>query len=196
MNRRELLKGAAMIPAALLGSRLPAMTSSQKSGTPPITAVVYDERYSDCQVFAEALARCGARLFPTNSDCAWLWYGTIRNHLAQLRGRVAGLTTDSDFMVSRMCGRELGLGVAYEGAHDGRGSKSIRHRLRGSGYDRELAAALRGNDACWAELLAQALHHAPAHNYAAIPCAAVSLESSRSSKYPGYLTSWLLEKSA
>ena len=161
-----------------------------------IAAVVYDERYSDCRSFADILVGHGATPFPVNGDCGQLWYGALREHLVRSRGRVAGLTTDSDFVVSRACGRELGLRLTYEGAHDSRGSSNVTHRLRSTPYQREIVAALGGDDASWAETLAQSLLCLPSHDGAEILSAPVSVKTARSFDHPGYLTSWLHEASA
>jgi hypothetical protein len=198
MNRRDLLKraGATIIPAAILGSRLPAMVASGEPGISRIAAVVYDERYSDCRSFANILVQRGAAPFPVNGDCGRLWQGTLREHLVRNRGNVAGLTTDSDFVVSRAGGREVGLRLVYEGAHDSRGSSDVTHRLRTTAYQREIVAALGSDGASWAETLAQSLLRLPAHDTAALFCAPVSLKTPCSSDHPGYLTSWLHEESA
>jgi hypothetical protein len=188
--------GAAIIPAAILGSRLPAMDISRRPGLLRIAAVVYNERYSDCRSFADILVRSGVTPFPVNGDCGRLWHSALREHLAQNRGGVAGLTTDSDSVVSRMCGRELGFGAAHEGAHDGRGSNDLTHRLQSSAYQHEIAAALRNDGASWAESLAQSLLRAPLHDGAATFRGPVSLKTPRSFDHPGYLTSWFLERSA
>ena len=170
------------------------MTYETEQRIPRIAAVVYDERYSDCRLFADILMRHGATPFSVSGDCGRLWHGTLREHLADNPGSVAGLTTDSDFVVSRACGRELGLRLAYEGAHDSRGSNDITHRLRSTAYQREIVAAL-GSGASWAETLAQSLRRLPSHDSAGIFGAPVSLKTPRSSDYPGYLTSWLHEAS-
>ena len=200
MNRRDLLKraGAAIIPAAILGSRLPAMGASWEHGfsLSRIAAVVYDERYSDCRLFADILAEHGATPFPVNGDCGRLWYGALTEHLAASRGKVAGLTTDSDFVVSRACGRELGLNLVYEGAHDSRGSNDIMHRLRSTAYQREIAATLGRDRASWTETLGQSLLRLPSHEGAAILSVPVSVKTPRSFDHPGYLTSWLHEACA
>ena len=195
MNRRDLLKraGAAIIPATILGTRLPAMGIPRQPGTSRIVAVVYDERYSDCRSFADVLARRGATPFPVSGDCGRLWHGALKQHLAANRGSVAGLTTDSDFVVSRACGREVSLGVRYEGTHDCRGSNYVTHRLQSDAYHHQVAAALRRDGASWAESVGQSLFGAPAHGDAVIFSAPASLRTSRSSDHPGYLTSWLLE---
>jgi hypothetical protein len=188
--------GAAIIPAAILGSRLPVTGASWELGFSRIAAVVYDERYSDCRSFADILVRHGATPFPVNGDCGRLWHGTLREHLVRNRGNVAGLTTDSDFVVSRACGRELGLRLVYEGAHDGRGSSNVMHRLRSTAYQREIVVALGNDGASWAESIAQSLLRQPSHDSTAIFGAPVSLKTPRSSDHPGYLTSWLHEESA
>lgn len=195
MNRRDLLKraGAAIIPAAILGSRLPAMGIAQQPGILRIGAVVYDERYSDCRSFADILVRRGAVPFPVNGDCGKLWHSALREHLVGNGGSVAGLTSDSDSVVSRICGKELGLAAIYEGAHDCRGSDFLAHRLRGGVYQREIAVALRSDGACWAESLAQSLAHGRSHHHSAIFSGGVLVKTSRSFGHPGYLTSWLLE---
>ncbi len=195
MNRRDLLKraGAAIIPAAILGSRLPALGIS-RLGTSRIKAVVYDERYSDCRSFADILVQHGATPFPVNGDCGRLWHGALREHLVGSRGSVAGLTTDSDFVVSRGCGRELGFGATYEGTHDCRGSNCVTHYLQSDAYQQEIAA-LASEDASWAETLAQSLFRLPTHDRGAIFRDPISLKTPSSSDHPGYLTSWLLEES-
>ena len=139
MNRRDFLKGAgaaAIVPAALpdaiwgSGRNAAAATATSEPAAslivPPIAAVIYDERYADCRLFADALIRQGAVAFPANGDSAQLWYGSLRAHLAQHAGRVAGLTTYADFSVSQSCGRELSLATLYEGAHDARRSSTAR----------------------------------------------------------------------
>jgi hypothetical protein len=188
--------GAAIIPAAILGSRLPAVGASWEPGILRIAAIVYDERYSDSRSFADILLRHGATPFPVNGDCGRLWHAALTEHLVGNRGSVAGLTTDSDFVVSRACGRELGLRLVYEGAHDSRGSNDVTHRLRSTAYEREIVAALGSDRASWAEALAQSLLRLPSNDSAAIFRAPMSLKTPRSSDHPGYLTSWLLEESA
>jgi hypothetical protein len=197
VNRRDLLKraGAAIIPAAILGSRLPALGTSREPGISRIKAVVYDERYSDCRSFANILVRHGATPFPVKGDCGQLWHGALTEHFARNGGNVAGLTTDSDFVVSRACGRELGFGAAFEGTHDCRGSNCVTHRLQSDAYHHEIVAALTVDDASWAESLARSLLCAPPCDRAAIFRVPVSLKTPRSSDHPGYLTSWRLEKS-
>lgn len=160
----------------------------------PIVAVVYDERYADCRVFAEALARCSAKPFATNQDAARLWYGPLREYLAQYPGRVAGLGTYADFSISQECGRELGLATIFEGEHDARRARTtITHRVRARIGGRELAVRL-GLEG-WAAQLATAL--VPMNPFLAEDADRSIVrhsvqETPRSVGYPGYLNSWLL----
>jgi hypothetical protein len=203
MNRRDFLKRAgavAMVPAAVPGaiwgsspdgaSVAPEQATSQIR--PAITAVVYDQRYTDCTLFAAALVRLGAVGFPANGDSAQLWYGLLGAHLAQNAGRIAGLTTYADFSVSQTCGRELNLATRYEGAHDGRRLKTnLKHRIRATGDIREICDAFAGADVSWPESLANALSRLSETRDLAIRNQATAT-TPRSRSHPGYLTSWLL----
>jgi hypothetical protein len=202
MNRRDFLKGAgaaAIVPAvpgvlwnprSYSANAAPAPAASPTF--PRISAVVYDERYADCRLFAGALVRQGAVAFPARSDSVQLWYGALREHLARHPGRVAGFTTYADFSASQACGRELSLITLYEAAHDSRASRSIlTHRLSTSGDETEIAAAFTDSALPWAASLANALGRVPSTSESAI-CNSSTVTTPRSAGHPGYLNSWLL----
>lgn len=196
MNRRDFLKGAAIVPATVAASHWSTMAEALGAKPSRATAVVYDERYSDCRMFAETLARQGAVSFPTGGDAASVWYGALCAHLERFGGSVAGMTTDADLLVSRACGKELDLRMAYEGSHDCRASGRLKHRLRGSGVEREVYAALLRADAPWAESIASALDHPPlADQIVNAIAGAPTVTTPQSAGHPGYLTSWLLTPS-
>jgi hypothetical protein len=208
MKRRDFLKNAgaalvpAALPAALWASTAPADGSEASRGRGrviareqiPVTAVLYDERYADCRAFAEALERHGATAFATNQDVARLWYGPLRNHLAQRPGRVAGLATYADFSIAQVCGRELGLTAIFEGEHDGRRSRStLTHRACTVGDAREILASFGGG--AWSTQLAAAIARLPKSADGASRIAAPRMgtaTTARSAGHPGYLNSWLL----
>ncbi|HXX46304.1 MAG TPA: twin-arginine translocation signal domain-containing protein [Candidatus Acidoferrales bacterium] len=193
MKRRDFLKGAAMVPAGVAAAQWSAAAEAFGAKSSRITAVVYDERYADCRVFAESLARQGAMLFPTGGDAARLWYGALRAHLARYGGGVAGMTTDCDLGVSRECGRELGMRIAYEGSHDGRTSNCLKHRLRGGDEANAVYAALLRADAPWAESIATALARPPLGERIINAIAGTpTITTPASGAHFGYLTSWLL----
>lgn len=193
MKRREFLKGAAIAPAAVAASQWAHARELLGNPNSRITAVVYDERYADCRIFAERLARQGAALFATGGDAVRVWYGPLRAHLAQGGGSVAGMTTDSDWGASRACGRELGLRTAYEGSHDCRVSHRMIHRLRGSGEEREVYAALLRDERPWSEAVAEALSHPRlTERMLSAVAGGGDVTTAKSAGHPGYLTSWLL----
>jgi hypothetical protein len=153
---------------------------------------VYDERYADCTIFAEALIRQGAVAFPADGDSVRLWYGSLREHLARHPGRIAGFTTYADFSVSQSCGRELCYITLYEAAHDSRASRTVlAHRLRTSGDETEIAAAFTNSALPWAESLANALCRVPSTRDFVLRNAG-TVTTPRSRNHPGYLNSWLL----
>jgi hypothetical protein len=195
LDRRTFLKDASAltVSAAVLAAGAPIGASPLKPDGARISAVLFDGRYSSCRAFADMLARNGARAFNVQPDAAALWYGPLRDHLATCGGCVAGLTTFSDSMLSQSCGRDLGLSLRYEGAHDSRGSDALKHQLRASAGVDEIAGALRGADADWAEALAAALARSTSISRAGRRRSAIAL-ATRVGDHPGFLQSWLLAK--
>ena len=195
MKRREFLKGAAIVPATVAAAQWSAVAESFGARPSRVTAAVYDERYADCRTFAETLAGQGAvTTFRTSGDAGRVWYGALRAHLARYGGSVAGMTTDCDLGVSRVCGRELGMRIAYEGSHDGRASDCLKHRLCGGGDANEVYAALLRDDAPWAESIARVLGRPPLTERIIDAIARVpTVATAPSAGHPGYLTSWLLQ---
>lgn len=193
MRRREFLQGAAIAPAAVAVSKWSVAAKALGSRGSRISAAVYDERYADCRIFTESLARQGAVQFRVGGDAGRLWYGALRDHLSRVGGSVVGMTTDSDLGISRVCGRELGLRIAYEGSHDGRTSNCLKHGLRGGDEANAVYAALLRADELWAESIAIALARPPLGNRIIHAIAGPpTLTTSPSACHPGYLTSWLL----
>jgi hypothetical protein len=193
LDRRNFLKdaGTLAVSAALLGSGASATTAPREANPSRITAVLYDERYGDCRGFADAFIRRGATPFDTRGDIACLWYGALRAHIARCGGCVAGLTVQSDLVVSQSCGGELNLRLLYEGSHDCRASDAQAHRFRIRGNDHEIAAALLHSGANWAGSLAQALGQAAWSNGSA-RSELSAIRTPRSGDHPGFLSSWVL----
>jgi hypothetical protein len=210
MNRRKFLRdsGAAVAAGVIVpmafGLDSPTAPPIQDTNAPRVTAVIFDERYHCCRIFATALNAHGAKPFATSGNSAALWYGPLRAHLIAAPGRVAGLTTESDRCVSLACGRELRLKPFYQGAHDARPGPSIAHRAQcGTGRD-EIAAAIRDSHVSWPVSLAGSLFclrtrvalridpsSAPIALARTRPLATTPL----SPGFPGYLVSWLLAPS-
>lgn len=200
MKRREFLERVVTLPVFLASSEWFAV--DRALGVQPfgITAVVYDERYGDCRSFARALERQGAVSFVTSGDAASLWHGALRASLARRGSSVAGMTPDSDWAVSRSCGREQGFKAAYEGSHDCRASDHLIHRLLGSGARREVCAELRYAQP-WAESIASGLVNFWRRDGMRLGSDVTLVRTDvvvtrRSPAHPGYLTTWLLYRPA
>jgi len=207
MNRRKFLRhtGTAMAagviaPAAFSLDTAP-IEPAKTAGAPRITAVLFDERYSDSRVFADALVALGAQPFAVNGNSAELWYGALRDYTKSQPGQIVGLTTESDRGVSLACGMELRLRPIYEGAHDARRSSSIAHRIHAPVDQDEIAAALRDSHHSWSESLALVLHRAKCFATSRITSLPMPIAAANASAiatpplsrdFPGYLTSWLL----
>ncbi len=193
LNRRTFLKdaGALTASAALMASGAPGIAAAASADGQRISAVLFDGRYSSCRAFADALSRNGARAFDVHPDAAALWYGPLRDRLVVCGGCVAGLTTFSDSMLSQSFGRDYGLSLRYEGAHDSRGSDVLKHQLRAGAKVDEIAGALREADSDWAEALAGALARSDSISRAGRLQFAVAF-TTRVGDHPGFLHSWFL----
>jgi hypothetical protein len=193
LDRRTFLKDASAltVSAAVLAASAPIGASPPEPDHARISAVLFDSRYSSSRAFADTLARKGAKAFDVQPDAAALWYGSLREHLAECGGCVAGLTTFSDSMVSQSFGREFGLSLRYEGAHDSRGSGVLKHQLRAGTQVDEIAGALHAADSDWAAALAGALARSNSISRAGRRQWASALTNSVAG-HPGFLQSWLL----
>lgn len=193
LDRRTFLKDASAltVSAAVLAAGAPIGASPPEPDGARISAVLFDGRYSSCRAFADRLNRHGARAFNVQPDAAALWYGPLHDHLAACGGGVAGLTTFSDSMLSQSFGRDLGLSLRYEGAHDSRSSDVLKHQLCAGGRVDEIAGALRGADSDWAEALAGALARSDSISQVGRRRLAATL-TTRIGDHPGFLESWLL----
>jgi len=193
LDRRTFLKDASVLTAsaALIASGASSVVRAGASDERRISAVLFDSRYSSSREFADALVGEGAVAFDARADIAALWYGPLREHVAKYGGRVAGLTTDSDFAVSKSFGREFQFSLSYEGSHDSRGSTAISHRLRGSQSVSQIELAPRHADSNWARALGQALARTRSEASPKQWQSSVA-HTSQLGDHPGFLRSWLL----
>jgi hypothetical protein len=161
MNRRTFLRSAgaaiasgtiapALLPAAMLDAPAPAyQAAALGENVAPnasfISAVIFDERYRDCRLFADALVARGAVAFATRSDSAALWYGPLRAHLAQYKAVVGDFARHeplrADFVGDKTAAAHLGSNATRDaGIIAGFTTEADRHVSQVCG--RELALAL------------------------------------------------------
>jgi hypothetical protein len=172
---------AAAAPSAVETPLAPAI--------PPFDAVVFNERYSDAWLFAQALRAQGVPLMPIAGDAGTLWYGVLRAQVLSGRARFAGMGTPMDLMILESLGREADLRVRFRAHHDARGRKTLTHSISGT-----RAISRSEGPSLAAELGAQDW---PARLAAALPRAASGLIATniqRSADHPGMLVSWVLAR--
>lgn len=178
VDRREFLKATA---AAGLVALLPASQADRSQ------LVVVDAGNAQARLFARSLH--GERMD------AGLDAGPLMQMLSarwqDAPVVVAGLTTDTTFVVLDTVLSSLGARLVLEGTHrfeDGR----WRHRVRSaSALQDDLIAALAGSGNRWPAVVACATHAAPSviHPTTALEC--VSGDCSQDRPARGHLVSWM-----
>ena len=199
LKRRDFITRSA---ASMAGAALPTNVSSSESrgleetGTcqhrrMPFDAVIVDARYSDSRRFAAVLQQQGARIIDTREDLGLLWYGALGAAFRNGPQRIAGLTPHSDLFICDSFGREHGVRLIYEGAHDCRGEQVLSHALRLGAPLAGLAAELQQARAHWPVRLAQRIDLA---DRTALPSARehVFTRTRRAADHPGMLFSWAI----
>ncbi len=159
----------------------PPAAGESPPARPAFDAVVFNERYSDARLFAQALGMQGIALLPIAGDAGTLWHGALRRQVLAGRGRLAGMGTPIDLMILESLGREADLRVRFRAHHDARGRKTLTHSIAGS-EGPSPAAELGAPD--W-----------PARLATAFPCLSAGLFATnieRSADHPGMLVSWVL----
>ncbi|MBO9581737.1 MAG: twin-arginine translocation signal domain-containing protein [Sphingobium sp.] len=174
MIRRDFLRtGGAVALAAVL----PNPARAGASAKPPLA--MFDGRYSDARLFAEAARGRGALVLDTGGDVASLWH-TARFPRDEATTMI-GLTTYADlFMISELA-RGLNLRRGFHAMHDARGGSEVRHLPENAMFPApDFRAAI-----AWPIMLADCLIGEPGRS--------VSLPRSgpRSADHPGTLWSWM-----
>jgi hypothetical protein len=154
------------------------------------TAALVDSRFEDGRRFLEALP-AGVQLFELKGDISQVWFGDLAQWARKPGAkRLCGFTTDSDrFMASRLCA-PMRMQSRRLAEHDSRRQDVLTHTLAF-----EPAAAVR-------ELLDTELWPAALANldHATVPAAGqpivVRTQVRRSTDFPGYLVSWVVDAPA
>ena len=186
MNRRGVLRFAAVGLAVPLLRRSRAAAAPHGDPVQQRMTVIYDERYRDARAFALHLGHHGAVAWRTRGDATGLWYGAPASLLRQSNGAVAGLTTHSDLVIARSCGRELGLRLVFERRY---ASLLDRTFVAGQDFARHHADAVG--------LLAEALTRSVAGDYVAGDYVAgdygaIETDGPVATDRSGHLVAWLL----
>ena len=156
VDRRDVLKlgGAAALMLLWPPARAEALRPSSLATS---TIVLADRRYAESLLFAESLARQGARVVPLASGAGGAWFDAIAPQLPDGLKALAGLTLDSDLFILERLAEGSGARTCYTGAHDCRSRKSTTHTLSGTIDLDPLATCLDNGKENWTGRLGEAL---------------------------------------
>jgi hypothetical protein len=158
LNRRDLLRGAATLPALAL---TPVPFDAALGASAPVLELerfVFDVRFAESGAIAEHMKRLGVRLSPVADDLMTLWYDDLDLKWRKAPMALAGVTLEDALFVLETFALDRGMHVVYRGEHglveDGR----IAHRLVGPAALIEL---LEPVPADWESALATAMTKCP-----------------------------------
>lgn len=142
--------------------------------------VLYDERYSDSRLFAQASQVAGYQPLASTGDISEI----LRDR--DTASSIVALLTEGDQEVARLLAPRTGWRFEFVGRHDAR-SGTLRHELT---WDAGRHKSLTLKTASWPIALARTLTLGNAHDRDALatPDARKSLDN------PGYLVSWRLRR--
>jgi hypothetical protein len=156
-SRREFLQtGAAVSAFAMNGlvARSAAATSAVAANA-ALHRAIYDDRYAECRLFAEAAARQGvASRAIANGDVTDFWYRELDLLWRERPVAIAGSTQFGPLFVLEQLARERGLRVAMRVEHRPRAEGTIAHVISAPGETIRFAEQLRSAGLEWPALMA------------------------------------------
>ncbi len=176
MIRRDILR---LGSAAALATLLHWPSHARPFEKPPVA--IFDGRYSDARLFAEAARARGARAFDTQGDVASLWHG--RGVQWDEATTLIGLTAYADLLIISELARSLDLGPKFQVMHDARGGAKVRHVTE----DATAGAPDFGAGRAWPVALADCIDGSAGMS------GARERAGPRSADHPGTLWSWMYE---
>jgi hypothetical protein len=161
-------------------------------GTLSATSVIYDVRFGESEVFAEAAAGLGARARAIRGDITNLWC-ELASTKPSLRRPLVGLTQESDFFLLHQICIEQGGRLAYYGEHTyhAGGAPRIEHRLRAPAQLADAVNVLTKSGENWSRAIVDIVSRAaPGQQEDVAFVFDAPLE--RPTQSPGHLVSWVI----
>jgi hypothetical protein len=173
MIRRDLLRLGGTVAIA---NFLPWAAQARTTDKPAIA--IFDGRYSDARLFAQAARARGALAYDSRGDVASLWHEDdfARHEAATL----IGLTTYSDMLIMSDLARDMDLRRSFHAMHDARGSAEVWHLPQNA----EAGTPDFCAGAAWPISLADCLHRANEQ------AGSFQRSGPRAADHPGTLWSW------
>jgi hypothetical protein len=160
-NRRQFLRTSVSVSALPLANGLLSRESFARTGAGiRIHKAIFDDRYVEARIFAEAMGRFGVPVQPLeNGDVTDLWR-SARDALRRRRqAAIAGTTQFGPMFAFEQLGREHRMRVVLRIEHQARDDGTIEHVMTGPPETLALAEDLRLQGADWPVLMAALAAH-------------------------------------
>jgi len=159
MNRRDILRGGAALPAFSFAAA--PFASAVAAVAPSVLALerfVFDVRFAESGAVAAELERRGVALSPIADDLMTLWYDELDLAWRKAPMALAGVTLEETLFVLETFALDRGMHVVYRGEHGLVENGKIMHHLAGPAA---LVERLRPLPSRWEAALAEALTECP-----------------------------------
>ncbi len=115
-NRRHFLQAAAAasVTPALAGA---AGAGGVTTAAPPVSLVIYDERFAAAREFGRASLALGARVRRIAGDVTDLWNGELYPMWRQAPAAIAGMTARDALFCLEQIGWDFGMRLRVRNAH-------------------------------------------------------------------------------
>jgi hypothetical protein len=161
-------------------------------GTLSSTSVIYDVRFGESEVFAEAAIGLGARARGIRGDVTELWC-ELSSRRFGAPGSLVGLTQESDFFLLHQICIEQGGRLAYYGEHTyhSGGAPRIEHRLRAPAQLADAVKVLTKSGENWPRAVADIVSRAAPGQQEDVAFV-FDAPLVRPTLNPGHLVSWAI----
>lgn len=159
MNRREVLRTSAVLPALSLAAS--PFASALAAGNPGVLALerfVFDVRFAEPGAVAAHVEQRGARLAPVADDLMTLWYDELDLAWRKAPMALAGVTLAETLFVLETFALDRHMHVVFRGEHGLVENGKIKHRFAGP---TSLLERLSPLPQAWESALAAALTECP-----------------------------------
>jgi hypothetical protein len=187
-NRRQFLQTSVSVSALPLANGLLSPESSARTGGGlRLHKAIFDDRYVEARIFAEAMGRFGVPVQALeNGDVTDIWRSEQDALRRRRQAAIAGTTQFGPMFAFEELGREHRMRVVLRVEHQAQGDGTIEHVMTGPPETLALAEDLRLQGVDWPVLMAALAAHcrsggcAPAEHSAVTSSARPLLRKPRS----------------
>jgi hypothetical protein len=158
LNRRDVLRTGAALPALSLATLPFACAAAATSGTLTLERFALDVRFAEAGAIAERVAATGVELAPFADDLMTLWYDELDLAWRKAPMALAGVTLVEALFVLETFALDRGMHVVFRGDHGLVENGKVEHRFAGPA---PLIERLEALPAQWESAVAAALTQCP-----------------------------------